>query len=369
MPRTKRLRFTMTKKRKTVRKSASVEVDVPSDAEWRNMMGYRIFVVLDAEGEEHTFKQGEVALLLPPDASAENDLGDPDYWVAKIKDIRARSEHDVWVKVQWYYSPQDVADVIKSFKPEHCGLYERIFSDHYDYVQVTCFGGCVSMSRFKEDDVQQRPIKGDEFYCRYNFEYRARTLTPKQRTYACPLCNIPYCPDDPGVEDLMHFCPRPSCRRAYHQKCLLPSYRDRNRFSTTRSLRLISSWPDTDEVLSIADLASAPLAPMKRRRENVGPERSTVGSAEAAGITRNFLGSIPHEMVKIAEQPIIRGAAFSAGGVSGNVASIVSARRMIYETLQGSSIPDDWMNQVDVKASVVERKLPPLSCPQCSGPI
>ena len=73
------------------------------------------------------------ALILPHGISPEKtkDIEDSEYWIGKIREIRAFSEDDVrysyrlicrtctdatqvWIKVQWYYKPEDVASIVKS---------------------------------------------------------------------------------------------------------------------------------------------------------------------------------------------------------------------------------------------------------------
>jgi hypothetical protein len=76
------------------------------------------------------------------------------------------------------------------------------------------------MYKLNENDHEQRYIPEDSFYRRYTFEYRARNLQPKPGHAAC-FCKRPYSPNDTKLESLMHFCPRPSCRRAFHHRCLV----------------------------------------------------------------------------------------------------------------------------------------------------
>ena len=76
------------------------------------------------------------------------------------------------------------------------------------------------MYKLNEDDPDQRYIPDGEFYRRYTFEYRVRNIQPKPGLKTC-ICHIPYNPNDMDPLNLMHFCPRPSCRKAYHHQCLL----------------------------------------------------------------------------------------------------------------------------------------------------
>ena len=195
------------------------------------------------------------------------------------------------------------------------------------------------------------------------------TTQPKQTDFPCPICSMPYSPDDPDAEKLMHFCPRPSCRVFYHRGCLEPQVGNH----TSHCLQRIMNWPDTDETISIADLSSSLNTPLKRRRKqrtrNGGPPH--LAPDEASAITMEFLGTLPEHLVRVAEQPIVRGATFVPGGVSGNIACVVLARRMIYEALQGSTVPDDWNASINVTRSTVNlrigQKKTALLCPKCNS--
>ncbi|KAK2460848.1 hypothetical protein APHAL10511_007318 [Amanita phalloides] len=345
----------------------SDDYNAPTADEWATLPTYQKFVVTegdqdradDEDREEHVFKMGDVVLLLPQTSTVEEAevLEDCEYWVAKIRDIRSRVDGSVWARVQWYYSPSDVACIVKSFKTNVCGKYERIFSDHYDYVHVDSFSGQTAMTRLKSDDVIQEYIGEEEFYCRYNFEHLARRLLPKQNAFACPTCAEPYSPDNSDHTRLMHFCPRPSCRKYYHERCLKALKRQPRSVET---LQMITTWPDTDKKESLLEL----LSPTHVQRK------------EDSSVVPDFLGSLPDELVKVAEQPIVRGAAFRNGGVGGNVSYVVSARRMMYGVLQGSTIPEDWFTHVNIATAVVSIKMgakkktiSAFVCPKCNSVI
>jgi hypothetical protein len=144
----------------------------------------------------------------------------------------------------------------------------------------------------------------------------------------------------------MHFCPRPSCRAAYHQECL-------TRLTKLDARKFIESWPDTTEKISIEDLAGS--RPRRKRRK--GPESSIPDPLE----------QFPKALVKAAQQQIVKG--FQAGGVVGNVKSVVAARRLIYcSLLEGSPLPTDWEDKIDVEAIPPERKgTLVFQCPYCES--
>ena len=139
----------------------------------------------------------------------------------------------------------------------------------------------------------------------------------------------------------------------------------------TRTLQLLMTWPDDDEKVTIADMLSytKKTRSKKRARTNTSPEDTCTAISD-------FLDTLPNEIVKVAEQPIVRGAIFRKGGITGNILYVVLARRMIYGVLQGSSVPDDWSTHIDVAKSTVKvqmgaKKKPmlPFLCPQCNSVI
>ncbi|KAF8351990.1 hypothetical protein F5887DRAFT_9118 [Amanita rubescens] len=258
MPR-RRFRLTMKRPKKQSRnppRTLSDDYGTPTDEEWCAGESFNVFVVKDNEDEEYSFRKGDVALILPRDIGPKETEGmeDNEYWIGKVRGIRALgSEEDVWAKVQWYYTPEDVACIIKSFDTSTCGHYERIFSDHFDYIHVDSFSGVTSMTRFGMNDDRQKFIGRKDFYCRHDFEHKARRILPRQKAQACRVCSQPYSPDDSDRRSLMHFCPRPSCRKFYHESCLEIH---KGLTEGSRTLQLIMTWPDEDKKDTIFSLLS-----------------------------------------------------------------------------------------------------------------
>ncbi|KAF9463258.1 hypothetical protein BDZ94DRAFT_1259504 [Collybia nuda] len=360
MPRRRRGRFTP----KKTTKSHGGDPASPTEAEWRSMTEFGSFVVRDEEDVEHIFRKGDDATVLPYKAIVGEELPLHKYWVARIKEIRAKGEDEVWARVQWHWSGHEVAGTIKSFHGASCGNYERIYSDHFDYVSSSAFDAVVHVHKFFETNPNQPYIGKDEFYTRYTFEYKARIINPRPGSGTC-VCEEPYSPDD--TMGLMHFCPRPSCRHAYHQKCLLAEFKDPES-SMTRSLRLLASSPDSDETIVLEDLISS--EPPKKKRRG----RPAKKSLDPIGVSlEDLLKGMPSGLVLVAQQPIVRGAAFSAGGVSGNVQAVLHARNMVYAALSGTPIPDDWEDNVDIDRAIVRvpgrKPIPAFVCPKCGGAI
>jgi hypothetical protein len=163
----------------------------------------------------------------------------------------------------------------------------------------------------------------------------------------------------------MHFCPRPSCRRYYHQKCLVSYSKD----IAEHHLRLLASSPDSDEEVVLGDLLARSGPPKKKRRGRPSKsiDKDTIThSIEAA------LSNLPPDLLLVAQQQIVRGATFGAGGVTGNVSAVVRARKIVYEALEGTSVSERWKENLDVDRAVYTKKagrVPAFVCPQCKGAI
>ncbi|KAF8878062.1 hypothetical protein BD779DRAFT_1676985 [Infundibulicybe gibba] len=333
---------TAAKKTKKSQSSKGGDPEAPTESEWRDMDSYGSFILSEAGSTvQYPFKKGNTALILPFGREAKEEIEVHKFWVGKIKEIRARNENDVWVRVQWYYSGRDVSAIVKSFDHRSCGKYERILSDHYDFVSTQCFDGLTTVASFNETDLEQEFIPNDVFYCRYTFEHKIRLIEPKPGEGTC-ICGKPYSPDDKRT--VMHFCPRPGCRRAYHQNCLVKA---KSKAPAERELALLVTSPETDDVFSLSDLS--PITPSSRKRRRMNNTQSQRGPT-----AEELLEELPEELVEMAQQPMVRSAAFGAGGVAGNIASVARARRMVYETIAGDQLPDDWVDTFDIDEVLVD---------------
>ncbi|KAF8065269.1 hypothetical protein FPV67DRAFT_1696385 [Lyophyllum atratum] len=388
MPR-RAARLTLAKKKPyKKRKLTGGDPATPSDDEWKGMIEFGSFIVRDEEGDEHTFRRGDTAIVLPHGVKVGQAIELCDYWVVKIR--------EVWTRVQWYWSGDEVHGAIKSFDSKACGRYERIFSDHFDYVSTSAFDAAVPMKKLNDTDIEQPYIPRDVFYTRYTFEYRARVIQPKPSSEC--LCALPYSPDTPSPSSLMHFCPRPACRRWYHASCLVGAgYRDGDGDAeggkAGRGRRLLGMSPDVDGEGGLEEMGGGEGGKGRGRGGRKGERGRGGGGGEPdpdqdansnADSSSTLLSTLPPDLLLIASQPIVRGAAFPAGGVSGNVGGVVRARRMVYNALRGGEeVPEDreGVLGVGVGEAVVEGKgkgkkrvkpresVAALLCPECGGAI
>jgi len=260
--------------------------------------------------------------------------------------------------------------------------------------------------------------------------------TPQPKPVLC-LCNRPYNPMDRTPGGLMHFCPRPACRRAYHTRCLgssressavkvgvvngeagkdVPRKSARKHASpvkkakakvsvkaevdkttaglTPRALRLLACSPDTDEDVDLAglileagrdeetevegmmkkgkeravedgvttgdedELDTIRLAPPRKRQRQARnrrrstssqPSSSTAAETQPAPTLDELLSTLPQDLLSIATQAQVRGGAFQAGGVSGNIGLVTRARRFVYAYLRAGgdeAMLDGWKEAV-----------------------
>ncbi|KAJ7763827.1 hypothetical protein B0H16DRAFT_1801204, partial [Mycena metata] len=243
-----------------------------------------------------------------------------EHWLVKIKDIRSNLDGEVvfkirgsdckfnfslqvWVQVNWYYSPQEISEKVSAFDPSKCAKYERIYSHHSEIVSALTFEALVTILEFIEDDPEQPHILQDQFFQRYYLKTTREKLSVLQYTYdgLKPLganscsCRGLYSPEDGE----MHWCPRPGCHRAYHRSCLIEdahhaTLKGRNNLVCAR----LSSSADTDEAMT------------------------TPGY--------DILRRVPEGLLFLAAQPMVRGGGW---GVAGNVAIVVRARRVVHAAL------------------------------------
>ncbi|KAK7061334.1 hypothetical protein R3P38DRAFT_2828920 [Favolaschia claudopus] len=371
----------MSTSRQKKRKPTARARTVPTVEEFAALEPYGHFSVTDDNGEEVRFSLGDTAAVLPHHIAVGTQLPPHKYWVVKILAIGVRHPRpqrkkarlntiqqqipEVWVKINWFYSPTEISYKIQGFHASHCSNFERIYSDHSDIVSALTFEALAPTTRFREDDPDQTPIPADEFFYRYFF----KTSSPRYEIYVLHastnskgsevgcFCDCPYNIRDKSPLRIMHMCPRPSCRRFYHRDCLL----EHGHWGpTTDPLVHLACSPDSD-LLPSKFVEAKPRSKKCRASQHIEPE-------------------IPSSLLRLAAQPIVRGAALPALGIVGNAKDVVYARRLVYSAWQGTTVPHTWQDSVDVTTSMVDSVLTPiqleetgqecaLACPKCGGPI
>ena len=163
---------------------------------------------------------------------------------------------------------------------------------------------------------------------------------------------------------------------------------------TPRALRLLACSPDTDEDVDLAglileagrdeetevegmmkkgkeravedgvttgdedELDTIRLAPPRKRQRQARnrrrstssqPSSSTAAETQPAPTLDELLSTLPQDLLSIATQAQVRGGAFQAGGVSGNIGLVTRARRFVYAYLRAGgdeAMLDGWKEAV-----------------------
>ncbi|KAJ7179574.1 hypothetical protein C8R46DRAFT_1074131 [Mycena filopes] len=329
-----------TKRQKKTKERTGGNPAAPTQPQWAKMRPYGSFIVTDDHGQEVVFRLGDTATVLPDRTKVGAQLPIHKYWVVKITDIRGKQilatksrglqekekSTEYWIQIRWFYSPTEVSYRISGFQASHCSKYERIFSDHTELVSPFTFNELASVVKFREDDPHQHPIPSDQFFTRYFLETSSKQceisnyVSDTSRSSMGCICGRPYNVNESELIHVMHMCPRPNS---------LPILMNLRRF----------------------------------------PSKSSKHAA-----------LLPPDLLRLAAQPIVRGAALPNLGLAGNCRDVTYARRMVYAAMLGAAVPDTWADCVDLPAAIIEPHLPILvldetgeelvfTCPTCLGPI
>ncbi|KAF7330036.1 hypothetical protein MKEN_00267700 [Mycena kentingensis (nom. inval.)] len=286
------------------------------------------------DGGEKSFSPSENVVVLTNGGDCDIDRlleNKHEFWVARILEIRGSLKRGVWVKVNWYYSPQDLQEQIPSFDPAGCSPFERIYSEHGEIISALTIYGHAVVHKFNESDPNQSPIRlpsslsdSFDFFCRYYFDVGQWVVlhmhpqgTGNYYSIVRTLCGVCSRRYNPGA--MQRWCPASGCRRGYHVACL----------QSDSIQECANPGPGTQveeiqaehEELVRARLGNTP---------DSDAERVVIPPVSALVATPT---SIPRLLVLLAAQPIVRG---GTHGVAGNVAAVVKARRMVREALSAS---------------------------------
>ncbi|KAF7329235.1 BAH domain-containing protein [Mycena kentingensis (nom. inval.)] len=373
--------------------------EAPSAEEWETMQRFGSFVVSDDDGQQHTFHVGDSAAVLPAGTVPGTKIPPHEYWLVKVKAIRARpqpsdkkkakrrkvdaedSSLDVWVRIDWYYSPSDAADEVKAFDPSHCSIYERLLSNHSELISALTFEGTVRVHRFYETLLDQPPIAHDDFFRRYFFNFHKKEIwvyvpqgtTPSATTTtrriskaaAIPvgcICDGPYDIRDKNPMRVMHMCTNSGCARFFHRDCLLENgwWQALDTVVGEGETRLSTHVEEGDdrseiEVHGLVACASdrepedAPTPPPPQGSYPT-PSPSPLFSPGATTATL----TPPPSLIRLANLPIVRGAYITAQvrgvGMVGTGHVVVAAKRF----LAAGGSWEGWENAVGLDDAEIE---------------
>lgn len=245
------------------------------------------------------------------------------------------------------YSGDDIKGIWPKFDPYFCQLYERASSTHQDYVSPSCFSDLVIVKQYDESSIAQELISDQDFFCRHHLNEKKLLLTLRRNDLPTAIkydsntciCTRPYDPLD--TSSYMHFCPRPSCRKAYHESCLVSSNSYLPETSSYRKLLLLSSPHDDDKEYD-------PI-PRPTKRRKTQDTASTSGKIVARDVDFDAaIKKLDDELVDIAVSPAVKGRKLNLGYINGNIEQVCKAREMVYEMLQDQREKDDWRGELDM---------------------
>ncbi|EEB91650.1 hypothetical protein MPER_09960, partial [Moniliophthora perniciosa FA553] len=140
---------------------------VPTDKEWKAMKIFARMKLDDDEGQ--TIDILSSVTVLSPDARQSKDgclLPLSKIWMARIEGIRQRENNgEVWLKVQWFYTPEDVKTVIENF---HRDIIHSTPLDELVEVKYLVGGGAAI--------IKEPSINSEDVYYRYNLEVARKKL-------------------------------------------------------------------------------------------------------------------------------------------------------------------------------------------------
>ncbi|KAJ8488571.1 hypothetical protein ONZ51_g3483 [Trametes cubensis] len=282
------------------------------------------------------FKKGNDVILNSPWDDTE------DVWAGRISQIRTSpDQRKTLVKVHWYWSRNDISKQFKSFNSSQCAPFERILSDHYDYVEPYAFQGprdlfmrtnlaLANLPLSKRIPQFQPPLGHDTCLC-------ASTYNP------FPFCALPSLEalaashEPMELQDLMHFCPSLKCRKWYHSSCLEVMQGNLDELPLeTRNLRLLANNPD-EEVLFVD------FGYFYEKEAHEGMMLTDMVTLHDAlrmlDRSPEIIAHLPASLLAIAQSPIIRCAGAPAGFAVGNVTDVVLARRLVYTAILNHGDP------------------------------
>ena len=104
----------------------------------------------------------------PTDASDTEkfiDESDPSLWVATVVEIRVYNAWNVWIRVRWFYRPED----LPSGRQSYHGKNEIIKSVQKDIVSTRTVAGHAEVTRWEETEDATNEIEG--LFWRQTFDH------------------------------------------------------------------------------------------------------------------------------------------------------------------------------------------------------
>lgn len=171
--------------------------------QWDALKKYRHFVV----GEE-TFAINDYIFVnhqnIPP-GSVLGPVDDTKFWVARVLEIKAVDEAHVYLRVYWFYWPEE----LPGGREYYHGKKELVASNHMEIIDAQTVSGRANVNHWFEKDDEEEDIT--ELFWRQKFDYPSQTLMAVREHCRCHRY---YNPDN-----IMVGCPK--CETWLHAECLI----------------------------------------------------------------------------------------------------------------------------------------------------
>ncbi|KAF3939919.1 hypothetical protein ABW19_dt0203150 [Dactylella cylindrospora] len=180
---------------------ATGKLDVEPKKEWEKLRNYSSFVVSGSH-----FNKGEI-VEVNWDIIREDEVDDDDEskpWIARVLEIRAADPSHVYLRVAWFYWPEQLPNGPESYH----GQNEIIESNHCDIIDVMTVMGPAEVMKWNEDD-DELELQG--YYYRQKFDYLTKSLS-KPKSFC--ICGRHQNPDD-----TITHCP--TCNLWMHERCII----------------------------------------------------------------------------------------------------------------------------------------------------
>ncbi|KAH0535917.1 hypothetical protein FGG08_007176 [Glutinoglossum americanum] len=171
---------------------------------WEALKQRSIFMIND-----ELFRVGQNVFINHSNITQGTDLSETDlhnFWAAEVVEIRANDAQHVYLRIAWYYWPEELSGGRKYYH----GSKELIASNHMEIIHATTVAGRASISRWQENDGSEEL---DGFFWRQRLDVMTKKLTPVQEYCICGRAHNP--------DKMMIGCSNPSCRKWLHSECIV----------------------------------------------------------------------------------------------------------------------------------------------------
>lgn len=104
------------------------------------------------------YRKNDFVFVRPPDLKLDGNDDERKFWVAQIREIRAKDSRHVYALVAWLYWPDELVNVRvgteapKSGRRWYHGKHELVASNHLDVEDVTSMAGHAAVAQWLEED-------------------------------------------------------------------------------------------------------------------------------------------------------------------------------------------------------------------------